>query len=161
MVVRERETNCQRQMQKQTSLFVYRAAGCWTERKVEREKQTQTVRDRCRGAATDRPTCLLSSRLLERQKGGERERNKHRLSVTEAEVDRLTSLPVYRAASCWRERKVDREKQIVRDRGRGTETDRPTCLLGSRLLEREKGGESETNTDCQSQRQRQISPPVY
>ena len=120
---------------------------------VEREKQTQTVRDRCRGAA--------SSRLLEREKGGERERNKHRLSVTEAEVDRLTSLPVYRAAGCWRERKVDREKQIVRDRGRGTETDRPTCLLGSRLLEREKGGERETNTECQSQRQRQISPPVY
>ena len=89
----------------------------------------------------------------------ERKRNKRRLSVTEAEVDRLTSLPVYQAVGCWRERKVD--KQIVRDRGRGTETDRPTCLLGSRLLEREKGGERETNTEYQSQRHRQISPPVY
>ena len=70
-------------MQRQTSLLVYRAAGCWTERKVERErnkhgereKQTQTVRERCRGTETDRPTCLLSSRLLEREKGGETETN--------------------------------------------------------------------------------------
>ena len=43
------------------------------------------------------------------------------MSETEAEVLRQTGLPVYWAAGCWRERKVEKEKQTQNIRARGTD----------------------------------------
>ena len=172
---RERETNTERERNKhrlserdaevlrQTGLPVYWAAGCWKEKGGERNPPLDYQIER----QTDKPTCLLSSRLLERERKvekqtqivrargrdrqaylfteqqvvGERERwrNRNKHSLSEAEVQRQTSPPVYWAAGCWLRRDTGCRRRKVwlvqRDTPGTTEGTRPLsgrCLLWSR-----------------------------